>query len=90
MDINKVIMERMSATQGPALVGETDMTDQLRDYYVMEVSTWINDVEGLSDEDRAEGREVIARLLAHHDVFLHKGRVTYGECLRRAQAEMAP
>lgn len=66
------------------------MVDEAGDYYVAEVVAWIDSVEGLSDEDRAAGREHFAVLLAHHDVHLHGGRVPYEECLRRAREEMAP
>lgn len=66
------------------------MTDQPGDYYVIESVAWIGSVEGLSDTDRAEGREILAVLLAHHDVHLHGGRVPYEVCLERARREFAP
>lgn len=66
------------------------MTDQPGDYYVAESVSWIDSVEGLSDTDRAEGREVFAVLLAHHDMYLHGRLVSFDECLRRARMEFAP
>lgn len=66
------------------------MADEPGDYYVAECVAWIDCVEGLSDADRNAGRERFAVLLAHHDLYLHGGRVPYEECLRRAQEEFAP
>jgi len=65
------------------------MTDQPGDYYVSDAVSWIDGVEGLSDADREAGREVFAQLLAHHDVMLHKYRVSFDECLQRARDEFA-
>lgn len=65
------------------------MTDQPGDYYVAECVAWIDNVDGLSEKDRADGREHFAVLLAHHDLYLHGGRVSYEECLRRAREEFA-
>jgi hypothetical protein len=65
------------------------MTDQPGDFYVAECVAWIDSVEGLSDADRDEGRERFAVLLAHHDLFLHKGTASYEECLLRARAEFS-